>query len=289
MSDDDKNSKPFTMGFAIPLPEEPRVDDQTFLRSLCTFGAFLRWRIARSIYETGLHKQDNEALRMALSLGIWEQLGAQTEDLLMFLCAAPRWVSSNRRTQLADLYSQIQVKAYGETSPRGVLTSLTCKTDTDFVASFGLPSDNKAWPQQDALDSVRTMRSKLIKLLSEGDIVRAVLNKLKHGPQMIVSAFPEPTPGHRTGLRVAKLLFSGARLAMSGPEDEKTHMYVEDSGESIPMAVNQIEFISRDLWYLASWVYYHSFGAFAHIDDGDSRFQPPQEWWFSKNPSAGVW
>jgi hypothetical protein len=278
------------MGIALTDPDLPPIDDELYLRSICTFGGMLRWRAARAFYEQWLDEFENEPLRMAMACGIWQEAGSQLEDVLTFLIAVPEWVSRGRNTPLADLYADTQVRASGPTSVEGVAESLRKATDNDFLRMFGLPVSPNKWPAREDRDTIRTFRSKIVEFLVGSSSLRPTLNKIKHGPQLVIAnVFADQQEKHPDipDLYSIQLLFKGSRLASLDSDESPTHINLEDSGDVIKFTLDSIETTGRGLCLFAIYVYYFTFGTWPNRN---ARFYPPHNWFdIERSPSTKIW
>ena len=278
----------YTWGIVFPIPDEPPVDDALFLKSICTFGAMLRWRVARGLYQNWWDNFENEPLRMAMACGIFQEAGSQLEDLLMFLIAVPNWLSQSQNTRLADIYSKIQVRSTGPTSPSSVAGKLRQLSDKDFLKNFGLPVDPNRWLDRGDRNTMRETRLRLIKFLEANVAMRQALNKIKHGPQLVVTnAFEARNDPTMAEITMVKLLLSGSKLAMASEYDDQTHINLEDQGPSIKRVVDAIETAGREICVLALYVHYFTFGSWP---DKNPQFNPPVQWIDLKRfPSEEIW
>jgi len=273
-----------SMGVALTGPDLLPIDDELYLRSICTFGGMLRWRAARAFYQQWLDGFDNEPLRMAMACGIWQEAGSQLEDLLTFLIAVPEWLSRGRNGRLADHYADTHVRASGPTSAEGVAESLRKATDNDFLRMFGLPVSPNKWPAREDRDAIRRSRNRIAEFLVGNSALRPALNKIKHGPQLVISQEKHPDI---PDFPMVQLLFQGSRLATLDSDEFPTHMKLEDSGDIIKLTLDNIERAGRELCLLAMYVYYFTFGAWP---DSSSPFYPPYNWFDIRQfPSTEIW
>jgi hypothetical protein len=252
-------------GFVPPVPMRD-VTDEPFLRSIAEFGAFHRMRQAEILIQGAELSSANgqpQGVRMAAAVGIWQLLGSQFEDLLIFCFAVQSWVAKKRTSRLANEYKQAFIRRKGPQSPDALHNTLQAMTDAEFLQSLGIGEDIAA-----AIDQGPNSRRELmLALFEKGELVRSLFNKLKHGPQ--VCTLPVMLAGMPPHPFVC-VLFDGATLAQDGGPSVggATYLYLHDEVEHLRLASTQVRAMAFDLWALASAVH-HS------LYPGVPRYVPP--------------
>lgn len=251
------NTTPFLLNLDPGEVAEPDITSNEFLDTLGSIGVWLRVLSAFPSVKLLRSSGGSSAQRLSAVTNLYIHLGAQAEDHAVALVAFSAW-AKNRNLSLPDLFSRIFVKA-GLKSPckdeinavhgrllkggnksvhvdqKAFFLSVSEMSDPELVEFFlgyrwrKIPSV-KLIPKGN-LDLWQLLPGELRRIVStyagEGQNSRlfSALNKLKHGPQLIVqnpidrarlyakSGEFEELEGYKEYDRAAvRVLFSGARV-----------------------------------------------------------------------------
>lgn len=282
-NDTRKDRKRLLGGFRMTTAHEQPISDEQFLRSYAIFGCLLRWRNARALLDVARIHSDNEELRMALSAGIYQQLGFQIEDLVVFFVAIERWVNSGKQPFLADHFHRTFVRSSGDESPAAMGERLKTMSGDAFLAILGLPKNQTEWPNPSDFQAALESRTVLAGVLDAPNVIRSMTNKIKHGPQLTLQSLKELEPTW-TGPNAiyVRLLFNGAKVAQEKVDDPNpTDLYLYDELVYLVPPVQQIEAVARQLCGLSLVIYGFTFKR--QIE------WTPHASWLTKGPSPVIW
>lgn len=215
-----KKSNPvkFLLSIAPGPKREPDVNSEEYLRSLILAGAWLRVLPARMALDAIRSSSSSPLEKAAAQVQFYQNIGAQVEDLGVFLVAASAWVMNDSES-LADLVSRVFLKPDSRDTktdeeysahvarilgskgrrlsvdPQRFFREAGEKSDRDIVKFFLGFEWNSVPSAKTVLQTDRDAWLVLPKALRdicngfsapEGPLLGAAYNKLKHGPQMVL-------------------------------------------------------------------------------------------------------
>ncbi len=248
------NHKEMSLGFAIEWPHGSSIRNEDFLRSVAEFICFIRIRQASGLLQyvrTTHGQQAAQHTRMSAAVGIWQLLGTQLEDILMFCFSAWAWKATDYKSRLADHYRNVEIKANGKCSPTAFADRLKAMGDLEFLKSLGIADEWAQTVDAGLRGEGEARRLRCLTYAVDANIVRPLLNKLKHGPQVCVMAVPIPKAPRDPFVCV---LFKGASVEQSKEElhNNPSHLFLNDEPEYLEAAFRQIRSMGLELWALAS-------------------------------------
>lgn len=281
-----------------PKEEEP-VSNQAFLASYLDYGVWMRTLAASAHVEILERKHTTPTARIASIAALYQVLGLSAEDTLAALIAWATW-AWDKSLRMADLLERshfrfskregiadkdycdqvrerlVETRKRVDIEPRQFIATLLEKYNEQLPQQFGIPWKRdpsvKLVPKQYKKDwdlIPLTLREFLETVASpNGRILTACHNKLKHGPQIVVTTFNSmrmardfdevkdaPSP-HRPVLRV---LLDGARTQETPAEGEAGDAvapYIPDDDTNIRRHLLQgLVHDAFNLSVLGTWIF----------------------------------
>jgi hypothetical protein len=201
---------------AGPTVEQP-VSSEWFLRSFLSVGVWIRSLTMERHVRVLVEPSATDLQRLAASAGVYQEFGLAAEDALVTLVAWSVW-SRDKAQSLPDIVSKVSLKSATDPTPlhrreieavwqkfdagrrmsvdgRRYLNGLVIGSRTDQLPQlFGIPwkatPSVKLVPRQHARSWTKLPEAiqAYVGILTEprSELVTACLNKIKHGPQLIV-------------------------------------------------------------------------------------------------------
>jgi hypothetical protein len=292
---------------------EPPVCNRAFLQAFVETGAWIR--VANSFSHLEVLKSENSSdiQRLSALVGLYEQAALQAEDVLSNLIVWSYW-SKDHSQNIADLLSRVMLKEepsvdnYKEliekrfsdvskkrvyVDPRRYLTAVAKVSASSLPSQFGIP-----WKQNPRASDVpnnerewwNSFPSDLSAWLEDilnpmNGLVRNMHNKIKHGPQLIVTSLLEVglSRGYSDDGAKPDVGRSTIRVLLDGSRTQETDREFADNATAAPILVPDIRnaetmfthLIRNNAWHLANmaeWIFRFAFRESRPSFSIDDRF-----------------
>jgi hypothetical protein len=270
--------------------QEAKVPNRDFMESLVDCGCWLRVIAANENRVKLADEKATDLERYSAIASFYQHTGTFVEDIITALVAWAVWAKQDS-VYLADInerlvlspgqnpggtsktYHQEVVKSFLDSTkrvrvnPHSYLASLTQLPDDEQLRFLGIP-----WKQNPSVKLVRRWDwdtwhnlphsiASVTGLLDNSEMIVSCYNKLKHGPQIIISSIKEcfarrgESVDFPTDKKYIRLLFCGAET-QRGNDSQIAPFLLHD-----PYFVNAVFYqrivpLAINYWSIASWLLY---------------------------------